>query len=239
MVGGAEPPSTTREDDDMERVVIIGGHGKVALHLAALLADRGDGATSVIRSADQAGDIEQAGGTPLVLDVEKADVDEMATAFAGADAIVWSAGAGGGDAERTYAVDRDAAQRAVDAASKAGVRRFVMVSWIGSTPDHGIDPDDSFFAYADAKLAADDHLRASDLDWTILGPGTLTTEPATGRITTAPQGKGEVGRADVAAVAAAVLVQPATVGRFIRFGGGGTLIAEALADDSGREGASA
>lgn len=148
----------------MERIVIIGGHGKVALHLARLLADRGDEATSVIRNPEQAGDIEQAGGTPLVLDVENADTDEMAAAFEGADAVVWSAGAGGGSAERTYAVDRDAAQRAVDAASKAGVRRFVMVSWIGSTPDHGIDPDDSFYAYADAKLAADDHLRASDLD---------------------------------------------------------------------------
>lgn len=215
----------------MERIVIIGGHGKVALHLAQLLAERGDEATSVIRNPDQVGDIEQAGGTPLVLDVESADIDEMAAAFEGADAIVWSAGAGGGSAERTYAVDRDAAQRAVDAATKAGVRRFVMVSWIGSTPDHGIDPDDSFYAYADAKLAADDHLRASELDWTILGPGTLTLDPPTGRITTAPQGKGEVSRADVAAVAAAVLLQPATIGRFIRFGAGDTLIAEAIVAD--------
>jgi len=220
----------------VERIVIIGGHGKVALHLARLLADRGDEATSVIRNPDQSSDVEQAGGAPLVLDVESADVDEMAEAFSGADAVVWSAGAGGGNADRTYAVDRDAAQRAIDAASQAGVRRFVMVSWIGSTPDHGIDRDDPFFAYADAKLAADDHLRASDLDWTILGPGTLTLDPPTGRITTAPQGKAEVSRADVAAVVAAALVQPATIGRFIRFGAGDTLIAEALADDARREG---
>ncbi|KSU54392.1 SDR family oxidoreductase [Microbacterium enclense] len=218
----------------MERIVIVGGHGKVALHLAHLLADRGDEATSVIRNAEQSADVERAGATPLVLDVEKAGVDDMAEAFSGADAVVWSAGAGGGDTDRTYAVDRDAAQRAVDAASKAGVRRFVMVSWIGSAPDHGIDPDDAFFAYADAKLAADDHLRASDLDWTILGPGTLTTEPATGRISTAPQGKAEVGRADVAAVVAAALVQPATIGRFIRFGAGETLIPEAIVADGAR-----
>ncbi|WZH36725.1 MAG: NAD(P)H-binding protein [Microbacterium enclense] len=216
----------------MERIVIIGGHGKVALHLAGLLAERGDEAVSVIRDPQQAADVEKAGGTPVVLDVEKADVDTLADAFADADAIVWSAGAGGGDAARTYAVDRDAAQRAVDAAVAAGVRRFVMVSWIGSVPDHGISPDDSFFAYADAKLAADDHLRASDLDWTILGPGTLTLDPPTGRITTAPHGAAEVGRADVAAVVAAVLVQSATIGRFIRFGAGGTLIAEAIVDDA-------
>ena len=210
----------------MERIVIIGGHGKVALHLAGLLAERGDEAVSVVRNPDHRADVEAAGGTPLVLDVEKADVDALAQAFDGADAVVWSAGAGGGSAER-----------AVDAAAQAGVRRFVMVSWIGSTPDHGIPKDDPFFAYADAKLAADDHLRASDLDWTILGPGTLTLDPPTGRITTAPQGKGEVGRADVAAVVAASLVQPATIGRFIRFGAGDTLIADALATDP--EGASA
>ncbi len=213
----------------MERIVIIGGHGKVALHLAGLLAERGDEAISVVRNPDHRDDVVGAGGQPLVLDVEKADLDEMAAAFDGADAIVWAAGAGGGSATRTYAVDRDAAQRAVDAAARAGVRRFVMLSWIGSTPAHGIPEDDPFFAYADAKLAADDHLRASDLDWTILGPGTLALDPPTGRITTAPQGKGEVGRADVAAVLAATLVQPATIGRFVRFGAGETLIAEALA----------
>lgn len=211
----------------MERIVIIGGHGKVALHLARLLAERGDEATSVIRNPDHAGDVRDAGAKPVELDVEKADVDAMADAFAGADAVVWSAGAGGGSAEGTYAVDRDAAIRAIDATAKAGVRRFVMVSWIGSTPDHGISPDDGFFAYADAKLAADDHLRGSDLDWTILGPGTLTLDPPTGRITTAPQGSGDVSRADVAAVVAGSLVQSATIGRFIRFGQGETLIAEA------------
>ncbi|KTS07449.1 NAD(P)H-binding protein, partial [Microbacterium testaceum] len=127
----------------MERIVIIGGHGKVALHLAGLLVERGDEAVSIIRNPAQSADVERAGGTPLVLDVESADVEALAEAFAGADAVVWSAGAGGGDADRTYAVDRDAAQRAVDAAGAAGVRRFVMVSWIGSVPDHGIAPDDA------------------------------------------------------------------------------------------------
>lgn len=218
----------------MERIVIIGGHGKVALHLAGLLADRGDEALSVIRNPDQADDVRAVGGEPLVLDVETADGADLRDALSGADAVVWSAGAGGGSAERTYAVDRDAAIRVMDTAAAAGVRRFVMVSWIGSTPDHGVSPDDAFFAYADAKLAADDHLRASELDWTILGPGTLTLDPPTGRITTAPSGSAEVGRADVAAVVAAVLVQSATIGRFIRFGAGDTFIAEAIVDEGDR-----
>ncbi|GAA2071485.1 SDR family oxidoreductase [Microbacterium hatanonis] len=211
------------------KVLVLGGHGKVALLLAPLLAARGDDVTSVIRNPEHTGDVTAAGATPLVLDVESADEAALRDAVAGYDAVVWSAGAGGGSAERTYAVDRDAAIRTMDAAAAAGVRRFVMVSWIGSTPDHGISPDDSFFAYADAKLAADDHLRATALDWTILGPGTLTLGEPTGEITLDPEGKGEVSRADVAAVIAASLEDDRTVGRFIRFGGGDTPIAEALA----------
>lgn len=211
------------------KVLVLGGHGKVALLLAPLLAARGDDVTSVIRNPEHTGDVTAAGAAPLVLDVESADEAALRDAVAGYDAVVWSAGAGGGSAERTYAVDRDAAIRTMDAAAAAGVRRFVMVSWIGSTPDHGISPDDSFFAYADAKLAADDHLRATALDWTILGPGTLTLGEPTGEITLDPEGKGEVSRADVAAVIAASLEDDRTVGRFIRFGGGDTPIAEALA----------
>lgn len=211
------------------KVLVLGGHGKVALLLAPLLAARGDDVTSVIRNPGHTGDVTAAGAAPLVLDVESADEAALRDAVAGYDAVVWSAGAGGGSAERTYAVDRDAAIRTMDAAAAAGVRRFVMVSWIGSTHDHGISPDDAFFAYADAKLAADDHLRATALDWTILGPGTLTLGEPTGKITLDPEGKGEVSRADVAAVIAATLEDDRTVGRFIRFGGGDTPIAEALA----------
>lgn len=212
------------------RVLVLGGHGKVALLLAPLLVERGDEVTSVIRNPGHAAEIEALGASALVLDLENADAAALAAAFVGFDAVVWSAGAGGGDAQRTYAVDRDAAIRTMDAAQSAGVARYVMVSWIGSTPDHGVDPDSSFFAYADAKLAADDHLRGTGLDWTILGPGTLTLDEPTGEITLEPEGKGEVSRADVAAVVAATLSQPRTIGRFIRFGAGATPIAEALAE---------
>ena len=108
--------------------------------------------------------------------------------------MVFSAGAGGGNPARTYAVDRDAAIRVIDAAGQAGVRRFVMVSYFGAGPDHGVSQDNSFFPYAEAKAAADAHLRASDLDWTVLGPGRLTLEPATGRIAV---GADAAGKAEV------------------------------------------
>lgn len=166
----------------MAKYLIIGGHGKVALRAAPLFAQEGHEVTSVIRNPDHAADIEAAGATPLVLDVENSSQDELARAFAGQDAIVWSAGAGGGNPERTYAVDRDAAIRSMDAAEQAGVKRYVMVSYLGARQDHGLSEDDSFFPYATAKAAADEHLRRSGLDWTILGPGALTTEDPTGRV---------------------------------------------------------
>jgi uncharacterized protein YbjT (DUF2867 family) len=212
----------------MSRILVFGGHGKVALLLEPLLVERGDTVTAVIRNPEHADDIAATGATPWVADVEELDVDALAELVEGQDAIVWSAGAGGGSAERTYAVDRDAAIRTMDAAVRAGVPRYVMVSWIGSSPDHGIDPDNSFFAYADAKLAADEHLRSTDLQWTVLGPGTLTLDAPTGRITAAPEGSGDVSRADVAAVIAEVLSDPGTAGRTIRFGAGETPITEAL-----------
>ncbi|WP_159501924.1 SDR family oxidoreductase [Microbacterium sp. 18062] len=212
----------------MARVLIFGGHGKVALLLEPLLAARGDEVTAVVRNPDHADEVAATGATPQVADIEHLDTDELTELVRGHDAIVWSAGAGGGSRERTYAVDRDAAIRSIDAAARAGVSRYVMVSWIGSSSDHGIDPEDPFYAYADAKLAADEHLRASDLRWTVLGPGALTLDERTGLITTDPEGRGEVARADVAAVIAETLVEDATAGRTIRFGAGATPIAEEL-----------
>ncbi|MGI6879326.1 SDR family oxidoreductase [Microbacterium sp. gxy059] len=212
----------------MSRVLIIGGHGKVALRLAPLLKARGDEVVSVIRDPAHEGDVAATGAIPLVADVERLGADALAALFAGRDAIVWSAGAGGGDAARTYAVDRDAAIRSIDAAVSAGVDRYVMVSYLGAGPDHGVPETDSFFPYADAKSAADAHLRESGLDWTILGPGPLTLDEPTGRIETVDPGRGQVPRADVAAVAAAVLADDSTIRRTIRFGTGEVPIADAI-----------
>ncbi|HWF69124.1 MAG TPA: SDR family oxidoreductase [Mycobacterium sp.] len=212
----------------MARIVVIGGHGKVALQLARILTERGDAVSSVFRNPDHSGDVGATGARPVVADIERLDTDALADLLAGHDAVVFSAGAGGGNPARTYAVDRDAAIRVIDAAAQAGVNRFVMVSYFGAGPDHGVQPSDSFFAYAEAKAAADAHLRASDLDWTVLGPGHLTLEPATGRIALG-RGKGEVSRADVALVVAAALADDSTIGRTIEFNNGETPVAEALA----------
>jgi uncharacterized protein YbjT (DUF2867 family) len=209
-------------------VIVIGGHGKVALQLARILTERGDAVSSVFRNPDHSDEVADTGATPVVADIERLDTDALAELLAGHDAVVFSAGAGGGNPARTYAVDRDAAIRVIDAAALAGVRRFVMVSYFGAGPDHGVAQDDPFFPYAEAKAAADAHLRASDLDWTVLGPGRLTLDPPTGRIGVG-EAKGQVSRADVALVIAAVLHDDSTIRRTIDFNNGDVPIADALA----------
>lgn len=212
----------------MSRIIVFGGHGRIALLLAPLLVSNGDEVTAVIRNPQHIADVEATGAVPLVADVESMDTAALGDVIRGHDAIVWSAGAGGGDAKRTYSVDRDAAIRTMDAASSAGVNRYVLVSWLGSTADHGVPEGDSFFAYADAKWAADEHLRGTDLEGTILGPGTLTLDEPTGRIELDPEDRGAVSRADVAAVIVATLQEPLTIGRTIRFGNGGLETAEPI-----------
>lgn len=208
-------------------VIVFGGHGKVALLLHPLLAGRGDAVTAVIRNPDQVDEVTSTGANAVVADIEQLSTQELTEMIRGHDAVVWSAGAGGGNPQRTYAVDRDAAIQSMEAARAAGVQRYVMVSYAGAGPDHGVPPGASFFPYAQAKAAADEHLRASGLDWTILGPGKLTMGPGTGGVHVTDEA-GETPRSDVAAVIAGSLVAPTSIGRTINFEGGDTPIAEAL-----------
>ena len=212
------------------KVLLIGGHGKVARLLIPVLADRSHTVTAVVRNPRHRDDATADGATPIVADVEAMDVDALTALVRGHDAVVWSAGAGGGNPARTYAVDRDAAIRTIDAASAAHVDRFVMVSYFGAGPDHGVPQDDPFFPYADAKTAADAHLEASALAWTVVRPSRLTDDAATGRIETSRTGarKGSVSRGDVALVVAEVLERPALAGSVVEFNTGPTPITEEL-----------
>ena len=212
----------------MSRILLIGGHGKVALLLEPLLVAAGHHVTAVVRNPAHEADVAATGATPLVADIERFDLDQLTSLESGNDVVIWSAGAGGGSAERTYAVDRDAAIRSIDAAVAARVPRYLMVSYFGAGPDHGVDPADSFYAYAEAKAAADAHLRESPLDWTILAPSALTLDAPTGRIDVDADTSLSVARADVAAVVAASVDEPATSRRTVRFNTGDVPIAEAL-----------
>jgi uncharacterized protein YbjT (DUF2867 family) len=214
------------------RIVIAGGHGKIALILERLLSQRGDSVVGFIRNPEQAADLEATGAEPVVVDLENASVDEVAAHLRGADAVVFAAGAGpGSGAARKETVDRDAAILLADAAQTAKVKRYVMISAMGAdaeAPDEAGDP--VFVAYLRAKGAADDNVRARRaLDSTIVRPGHLTNDPGTGRVTIADgTGRGDIPREDVAAVLLAVLDTPGTGGQTFEVISGDAPITDAL-----------
>ncbi|WCC80537.1 NAD(P)H-binding protein [Cutibacterium equinum] len=215
-----------------DRILIIGGHGHVAKHVTQHASSQGRHVDSVIRREDQAADVVAWGGNPVVADVTSLQSSQWDDLVTGHDAVVWSAGAGGkGGPKNTYAVDRDACKELVDAIARSPHKpRFVLISWCGS-PDHAIPSDHDFFPYADAKADADRHTMGSPVRWTILGPVTLSHEPATGiRIMAEDEDyKGvSVSREAVALTALACLDDEGTIGRFIRFCDGPRPIAQAL-----------
>ncbi|MER6952954.1 MULTISPECIES: SDR family oxidoreductase [unclassified Streptomyces] len=195
------------------RIVIAGGHGQIALRLERLLAARGYEVAGIIRKAEQGDDLRAAGAEPVVLDLESASVDEVAARLRGADAAVFAAGAGpGSGVTRKDTVDKGAAVLFADAAVRAGVRRFVVVSSMGANPAHR--GDEVFDVYLRAKGEADAYVQGLDsLDWTILRPGALTDDAGTGLVRLeARTGRGPVPRDDVAAALAELLETPATSG---------------------------
>jgi uncharacterized protein YbjT (DUF2867 family) len=222
----------------MTRVVIAGGHGKIALILERLLSQRGDAVAGFIRNPDHAADLRAAGAEALVVDLENCSVDEVTKHLRGADAVVFAAGAGpGSGAARKETVDRDAAILLADAAEAAKVARYVMISAIGADAEAPDDADNPIFvAYLRAKGAADDNVLARrTLSSTVVRPGHLTNDPGTGRVTIADHtGHGNIPREDVAAVLLAVLDTPGTAGQTFEVISGDTPINDAVASRSMR-----
>lgn len=211
-------------------IAIAGGHGQVALRLARRLTGAGHRVRALIRNPDHAADVAAAGAEAIIVDLEQDDADDIATQIVGADAVVFAAGAGPGSGpERKRTVDYGGAVKLIDAASTAGIDRYVMVSSIGAhRPEAGQGP---MRAYLQAKADADEELATSGLSWTIVRPGSLTDEPGTGRVSlhTDAGHRGTIPRDDVAAVIAACLEDPATVGLTVEAFAGDTPVRDALA----------
>jgi uncharacterized protein YbjT (DUF2867 family) len=208
-------------------IAIAGGHGQVALHLERQLAGAGHRARGIIRNPAHAADLEAAGAEPVVCDLE-APGDALIDAVAGADAVVFAAGAGPGSGpERKRTVDLGGALALIHAAGRAGVSRYVMVSSIGAE-----DPGRAAGAmgpYLQAKHEADQALVASGLAWTIVRPGRLVDDPGTGRVQVAERlPRGDVPREDVAAVLLGCLERLGTVGQAFTVLAGDVPVAEAL-----------
>lgn len=210
------------------RIVIAGGHGQIARQLGRLLAAAGHQPVGMIRKPEQVGDLEEDGIEPAMIDLESTDVAEMTEIVRGADAVVFAAGGGGdGSAARKETVDKGAAIMLADAAEAAGVRRYLMLSSMG-TASADPDSEDVFQVYLRAKLAADDDVRGRDLDWTVVRPGRLTDDGPTGRVTLGELEPGSVTRGDVAHVLAGAMDSDHTIGRTFDVIGGEVPVMEAL-----------
>ncbi|MGZ4445615.1 MAG: NAD(P)H-binding protein [Nocardioides sp.] len=214
----------------MTHVAIVGGHGQVARHLHEQLVARGHVPVALVRREEHRAPLEALGAEVRMLDIEAQEADAFAAAFAGCGAVVFAAGGGpDGNIERKRTVDLEGSLKSVEGASRAGVRRFVQVSAIGVDDPLPEDTDEVWRAYVEAKRDADAAVRASDLDWTILRPGRLTDDPATGLVALGDDvARGDVTRADVAAVVAAVLDDERSIGRQWNLVGGDTPVEAAV-----------
>jgi nucleoside-diphosphate-sugar epimerase len=216
------------------RIVLAGAHGQIARRLGRLLSGRGDTVVGIVRNPAHEADVVADGMTAVVLDLEAASLDDVSAAVADADAVVFAAGAGpGSGTARKDTVDRAAAVLLADAAERAGVPRYLLVSSMGvdlvadgATPD-GVD--EVFIAYLRAKRAAEQDLLArKGLSVTVLRPGSLTDQPGTGRVALAPSvERGAVPRDDVAAVLVALLDEPRD-GAVLELVSGSTPVVEAV-----------
>ena len=220
----------TNGTKDSKRIAIVGGHGKVALQLIPILTGRGHTVVPLARKQDQLIELAAMGTEPRGLDIENASEADFAAVFEGCDAVVFAAGGGpDGDIERKRTVDLEGSTKSIAGAKKAGISRLVQVSAIGVDNALPEDVEPVWKAYVEAKRDADTALRESGLDWTIIRPGGLTDEPASGRITIGPEvERGEISRADVAHVLADCLDRPETAGAQWEVVGGETPIPMAL-----------
>jgi nucleoside-diphosphate-sugar epimerase len=208
-------------------IVIAGGHGQIALQLERLLADEEHRVRALIRNPEHDDDVREAGAEPVMADLEELDVDALADAIGAADAIVFAAGAGPGSGpQRKWTLDYAGAVKLMEVARRNGIDRYVIVSSVGA--DAEAEDDGGFGTYLRAKGQADKKLTESGLSYTIVRPGRLTDGPGTGAVATGA-GRGEISRADVAAVLAEVLDTPGTAGVTFGVNGGDTPIPEAIA----------
>jgi uncharacterized protein YbjT (DUF2867 family) len=218
----------------MSRIAVVGGHGQVARHLLVELRRTEHAPVALVRREAYRADLESRGAEVRLLDIEQQDVAAFAEAFTGCDAVVFAAGGGpDGNRERKRTVDLEGSLKSIAAAESAGIRRFVQISAINVDDPLPDDTGEVWRAYVEAKRDADAALRRSDLDWTIIRPGRLTDDPATGHVSLGPDvARGDVTRADVAAVVAAVLDVDRAIGHQWNLVNGETPVPDAVRQSS-------
>ncbi len=211
------------------KVLVIGGAGGVGRRLTSLLTAGGDEVSGLHRSAGQTAAVEQAGGTSVLFDLVDGSTEDLATLLEDHDAVVFSAGAHGTGRDQTTLIDGRGLEKAADAARLAGVTRFVLVS-VFPEAGRSAGTNAGFEHYMRVKKAADVYLTATELDWVVVRPGTLTDDPGTGTVMAGwAVPYGDVRRDDVAAFIAAALHEPRLHHAVVELTDGETPVAAAVA----------
>lgn len=211
-------------------VVIIGITGGVGGLLAERLLERGDAVRGLVRREAQRAEWERRGVEVVVGDLAAWGVPELAALLEGADAVVYAAGSNGGRRAVTTAVDGEGVARAAEAALATGVDRFLLLSVLPESWRERELGEEVEYYFA-VKKAAEVALVRTGLDWLVLRPSLLTDDPTTGTVSLGPAELHEqVGRADVAAVLAALLHEPRIHRRILELNQGTTPVEAAVAD---------
>ena len=212
------------------KVLVAGAAGKTASRIVQKLTREAHEVRGLVRKEEQLSEVEKSGAEPALVDLEKEEVEEtIGRAVEGCDAIIFAAGAGpGSGAARKETMDYGGAVKLVEAAEKHGVGRYLMLSAMGaSDPESG---SEAMQPYLYAKARADERLQESNLNYTIIRPGSLTNEEGTGKIQAAPSigHRGEISRDDVAETFVAALEAESTYRKTFEILSGDTPISEAL-----------
>lgn len=195
-------------------ILIFGATRETGLEVARLLAARGEAVTALVRPGSDASAVEALGVQVVRGDaLQPADVD---AAFAAGSfrAVVNSLGGQRGEPRPDF----DGSRNVVDAALRAGVKRLVMVTAIGAGDSRtAVAPKvlEILGEVLALKTQAEQNLQDSGLDFTILRPGGMTSDPASGTavMTEDHQRMGVINRADLAALVVGCLDDDATIGR--------------------------
>lgn len=212
----------------MAQVLIIGAAGKVGSRLGRQLSQASHRVYGLHRKAEQAKLLKDSGVIPLLGDLATMSIPELSGHMQGLDTVVFTAGAGGAGTSLTEVIDGKGLMNAADAAKSAGVKRFILVS---AFPDawRAKRMPETFEHYMHIKRQADVYLAATDLNWAILRPGTLTDDAGTGLVRAGlaiPYGS--VPRDDVAEALAALVESPSLKRVIIELTSGENQVVEAL-----------
>ncbi len=212
------------------KVLVVGANGQIGKHVVSLLQDSDNfDAKAMIRKQEQVSYFEELGAETALVDLE-GEIEEIAKAAEGVDAVVFTAGSGGHTGkDKTVMIDLDGAVKTVEAAKQAGVKRFVMISSFDTRRKAIQEANESFAPYVAAKHYADEWLKDADLDYTIIHPGFLTNDEGNKKVTFGMDVEaGKVPREDIARTIVASLENDSTVGKEFQVVGGNTPINEAI-----------